>query len=693
MRRRASREVTASRLDLGSIGAAVIAPILPRLFIVPRSRNNIFESGSTENVRELLSGYLSGRPLSDPLRAIEFRFYIDIATNQRGTFMARRRLTALLLKPDGTLMANKRVEWTRAGGSTQLRFLDSGGNLQQSLTGANAVQTDANGMAEVIISHPARRVTAADAALTIRAEADGERGETILTITRNDAVTRQSDIERRSDREADHIWVYQPDSNHRTPLNQGIKDLQEVLNEVVSRYRGINPFTFIPLDGVFGNEVRDALRLYLTNFTNVHGPRWPYDLRNIGLSQHLRNYLRDEYAPFDPNTAGNQGWIVDRRLLIGDRWDTAPTRIDGLSELKEGVVDRLRAEMVRVANDYINCNTFWLHRPNIPNIGHVPYQQAATWVFRIRANNVRVKTGAGAAAPNLLDGAGNPVTVNAGELFPSPATVGTRTQIAHALGNGWVSSNRGRRVRDDQSRPVNHGIHGGPGVAYSYGCKDLPATYTNQLNTNPHAPPMDGGGTRRRVAHWDEYARRHRVGRRRGDGVGANAWTGENRIPYHAGCDCGGLVQNCITEAMFPATNVRVVPNALTRAIRITAHRTPRFAIAAGNFVGNNANARPVPRPANDAQRQWIRQGDLIARTGHIVWVAENLPANNNRILNNNNLFQIFQEKGSCLYRLPNGAQAPLDNTRFLRKAVRTPFHYWRRTLAGLDVGKVYIWR
>ncbi len=690
------RQICTDRLAFGSEDATVIAPLLPLIMVVPRSKANIFTDETHTEIRDLLPDYEVAGVLRYPLAAMESRFYIDIATDRAGIFTGHRKLTAIVVHPDGVAAAGKPVEWIRTGGSAELTFLDAGGTSKDRLVGGDAIYTDNDGFAEVTIIHPAKRVAQADRQVTIQAVCDGERCEITVELVRNDAITQVDGIARRSSLLADHLWVYEPDSTEQSPANEGIRLFQEIVNEVVSRHRGINNYQFIPLDGIFKQQLRRAIGQYLQQFTAVAGGDYPYNLSRINLSQHLRDYIAAEYAPFNPNDAANLGWIVDRRLLIGDHWDLDPTQIDGLWELERAVVQRLKDEMNRTATLYLNENPFWLHRPHgAPYFGHVPYQPSNQWQFRVTANAVTVKTGASAAAADLVDVSGNAVAVAAGERFPSPAGGGAWAQIQHPLGVGWVPSNAGRRIRNDQSVARNHGNHGGNGVAYSYGCKDLPARYANRLTTNPQAPPEDGPGNMLCIAHWSEYQIRHKVGRKMADG---NGWPannqGDNRIAYHSGCDCGGFVQNCITEARF-ANGVRVVPDGLLRAIAFGAAWEPDFpqhAIASTSFIGNYA--RRIPQPGNIAERQWVRFGDIVDGPGHVVWVAEDLPTNNARILANVNTFEVFQEKGSDRYYLANGAVAPIDNTRFLRKAVRTPFHYESICHTGpWRVGKVYIWR
>jgi len=644
------------------------------LFIVPRTKEKLFEESEYEKLQNILDGYVPELEPWDPFRVFEGRFYVDIATDQGGRYQARRRLSAVLLDPSDKPVKNKPVEWRLLSGSSDLRFLDSAGNEKNELTGDAAPKTDDKGVAEVVIAHPAKAPAArGDRRLRIQVREGSLEAEIFLTITRNDDVPSLDDVSRKDRTLADHIYVYEPDAVERSAPNDGVRDLQEALNEVVSRHRAIQPYTWIEGDGEYADSTRDAVRHYLTRFTGVTGADYPYNLSRIGLSPGLSDYLRVEYAPFDPSAAASRGWIVDRRILIGDRWDKAETQIDGLLELKEGVVDVLKGEMVRTANEYTGEGTFWLHRTI-----HQPYTQVAGFVFRVTAASVTPKTAASPTAPNLLQPDGSPVTLSQGELYPSPAAAGAWVQIQHAAGNGWVPNGSGRRVHDDQSIAGNAGTHGGDGVAYSWGNKDLPDRYRNFLETNPDAPPADGAGSHLRIASWEEYATGHRVGRTQAEGANP---------PETTGCDCSGFVQNCVTYALFPS-GTRIVPEAVTPRVNIRTSRWALNEIAAGGFVGAAAHARPITGYAATVEKNWLRQGDIVSSAGHIVWIAEAVP----NIATN--AFAVYNEYGNFQYSLLTGATAPLDTTRFLRKALRMPLHYWigNNALAGYNIGKVYIW-
>jgi hypothetical protein len=159
--------------------------------------------------------------------------------------------------------------------------------------------------------------------------------------------------------------------------------------------------------------------------------------------------------------------------------------------------------MVRTANEYINCDTFWLHRPE-----DGPYQKSDAFVFRVLTTNPVIYSKPDDSSTSIG-------TAIAGELFDSPQALNDWTQITlQTGGNGWVHSvsGSGTRVTNDQSINKNCGLFGGNGVAYSFGGKDLPRVFTNQMITNANAPPADGPGNLRRIANWEEYQRQHQTG-------------------------------------------------------------------------------------------------------------------------------------------------------------------------------------
>jgi hypothetical protein len=651
---------------------ALVCELPITMDIVPRSKANVFEAGNSGIYKDFFPDPAGPADPAKRIRDVERRFYVDLAIKGAdNVFRAKRKLTAIVNTWDGKPAPNREITWTVAH-CTDLEFEVGGARSRQ----PQAVKTDSNGLAEITVVHRAAPPNS-DMSPTSRAiftaSTHGAEATIELVVTRNSDVESLDQITRPSEF---NLWVYEPDAANRSPSNKQMKDLQEAINEVVSRHRRVQNHGWVTLDGQFGDETRTALSKYLSTFTNVKGPDYPYDLSKIGIDTRLADYIDAEYGPFSIKNAQNKGGVIDRRLLIGEVKSNDTDKIDGLLELKEGVVDTLRSEMVRVANDYLNCNTFWLHRPI-----HNPYQQAADFVFRITAQ-VKVKTAPNPQAQDL-----GPST-QVGELFaviPGQAAAGWVQINYPGVGAGWVRANSGQQFSNDQSIASNGGNLGGTGVAYSWGRKDLPARFSDKLNTNPRAPPADGGGNLLRIANWDEYQGGHKVGRVSNQNIDP-----EDAVdpPLWTGCDCSGFVQNCLTGAKFAAPDQRIIPDALTAAITINPNGWTQHEIGTGGFVGANAHAREVPK-TTDVEHHFVRQGDVIFNPGHIVFVAEPIPNTAG------NDFLVFNEYGSFEYYDQNGLKQQSPN-EFLRKSLRMPFHYWGLAnglnTATLQVGKPYIW-
>jgi hypothetical protein len=379
--------------------------------------------------------------------------------------------------------------------------------------------------------------------------------------------------------------------------------------------------------------------------------------------------IQEDYAPFDPTLEANRGCTVDRRLLIGAKYDITPGNIDGLWELYKGVVQVLQSQMREYGQSYLDCDMFWLHRPE-----HGPYSPATDKVFGCKNNNIILLTSASNTAAPLVSNGSN-VVINDGEHFLVSSESGNWVSIRHSAGIGWVQKNNGVIVLNDRGafraigRQIrNHGIfgiagvgytqsHTANGVAYTYGGKQTPDEWKNSLLANTHASPAQ-------IVNYSEYD--------------AGCMFGEIKSEYDAGdmthkmagCDCSGFVQNCIIHSFFPGTTTLIVPTAIISSAWL----------GSSQFIGNNLCARPIPRPLNDQNQHWIRGTDIIQHPGHIVMVAEDNPT----MLNDAVDFKIMQECG--------GAKAS-DTSQFRRKSVRSPFTWWSATHAGFNFGKVFIWR
>lgn len=635
------------------------------------------------------------------IRAIEHRLHLDLATQVGGRWLAQRKLSVVCLyqRPDGKWrpVAGVPVTITREPQESALQLKLGNGTFGNALTGGDRPTTDAQGLAELAVAHPAAEVADAQKAVRIRAQAevpkldkDGNAtseklqvtAELELRLVRNGDVTQVEEIFSEPDDpdSADRIWVFQPTAP--SPRNEGIRRLQEALNEVVPRHRAIAVASggLLTRDGAFGEPTRLFLASYLTNFRNVHaGNEYPYELKDIGPDPDLLAWVKEEYEPFDPTTQPNQGKIVDRRLLIGVVRDDHPAAIDGLWELYEGVVRVLQDEMRAFGQSYLDSDTFWLHRPI-----HTPYAAAQDQVFACRAAGVHLRTAPNASAPLLQQG-NAPVALSDGDHLLVVTTAAGWCQVRHPAGLGWVQpspatgqvfhNDAGRyRVPDGAGTQArNCGLHGNQaggtdytqahtrnGVAYTYGGKQTPEQWRTSLTGNPHAPPQ-------RIVHYDQYENGHRFGETQAE---LNAGdTGH----MQAGCDCSGFVQNCIIHSFFPGTQIRIVPRALLGPL-------PASPVAAVSFVpgGGAGPARRIDPIATDADRHWIRGGDVFCTPGHVVMVAEDTPT-----LSNNG-FKIMHEWGGT---------SQTDVANFRRKSVRSPFSWWGIGLGAGRFGKVFLWR
>jgi len=632
------------------------------------------------------------------IKGFEHRLYIDFATQVGGRWLAQRKLSVVCLyrRPLGQYLpaANVPVTLTRSPAGCRLQFKRPDGTFADDLTGAARPTTNGQGIAEITIAHPTVIVPQAERSVEITASADvpelGRDGHStstttvnmtatlIIRLARNDEAARVEDVydDPAQPDSADRIWAFQPTAPE--PRSDGIRRLQEALNEVVSRHRAV-PLpapaagsTLIELNGVFNDETRKFVSWYLEHFVGVHaGGDYPYELRNIGPDPDLLTYVQEDYVPFDPRTTANRGRIVDRRFLVGESRDNTPAQIDGLWELYEGVVLPLQQQARAYGQTYLDCDRFWLHRPI-----HTPYVPGPDQVFVCGAAGLQLRV-APAPAAALLQQNGAPVGLADGEhLLVTLVGANPWVQVRHAAGLGWVRvlpatgrlfhNDAGRyRVPDNIGAQVaNSGLYGIAGagfaqdhtlngVAYTYGGKQTPDQWRESLRTNPRADPDH-------IVHYDEYGAGHRFGEIKGEhDVG-------DITHMQAGCDCSGFVQNCILHAVLPGTNTPIVPRTMIGEL-------PQHPIGAGGLVPGHA--RRVATANGD--RNWVRAADLVCTDGHVVMIAEDMP----NLANPN--FKIMHEWGGCR----------AGYAGFTRKSIRSPFSWYLANLAAGRFGKVFIWR
>jgi hypothetical protein len=678
--------------DKGATGSTVACGKSAKgtsIVVVLRSRQG-FDS-STELKVDYLFQFLPTQCPIGPAKAfknLETRFYIDLATKEGALWYAKRKITAVV-KVDGQPADCRWVHWEKISGSDHLMF-DVGGTGQPTVD----VPTDNNGLAEVTIRHVVENVSKDDRSVWLRATVLGAsppvQGDVELKITRNDDVSSLEDVMKDPAREglADAILVFQPTAeveskavgavgDDRSSFNKGLNHL---LNQVVSRHKGV-AYSFIDEDGLYGDKTKTAVQQFITNFISVVTSDWPYNLSSVGVYRTLQDYVNLEYAPF----AYQDGLIVDRHLLIGTQKNDNAADIDGLQELKTGVVDKLVDEMKRVALDYINSRTFWLHRPG--DDPHVPTNEVGAVVI---AANVQAKSQANGST--MVDASGAAVIIQAGRAVCLEQTkVGTtdwyRVQLSDQ--SGWVSNVNGRFYNDRKANLEKNS--GNPGVAYSYGCKDTPEEFRTKINFNEPGPAS--------IVNWLEYTIGHKPGLHQGEfNQYCDPVTGKVTNPLSqynpnkwTGIDCSGFCQRCITLATFDKRDPmihgrnRIVPEVILRGL------LPGGEEQGDREVGCKTDlckyARTVTYSNNPGQ-QWIRGGDLIASDTHIVWVA-GTPNDTPDAKNDKQEFSVYNAYGML------DPEQDLAKREFWRKTIEMPFSRWGVQLSsvGVDIGRVYIWQ
>jgi hypothetical protein len=641
--------------------------------LVPRSKAGVsFKSPPQLDATYLPEFKSADCPIGPPnaFKSLETRFYIDLAT--KPSLIAKRKITAVVTE-NGKPASGKQVKWERVDGSANLKF-------------EKATTPVDKGLAEATITHVVEQVDPVDRHINIRATIVGTpspvQATLSLTITRNDDVSSLDEVmaDAAKEGEADAILVYQPTAGVQssavgTPVDDAAKTLdlfdglQHILNQVVSRHKGIGGFSFLYQDGIYGDGTKKAVKQFITGFTNIRGGDWQCDLKDIGVYKSLKDYVNKEYKPF----TYEEGLIVDRHLLIGTKKDVTPANIDGLWELKTGVVDKLVPGMRAKADEYLNCDTFWLHRDI-----HHPYQKGDEVGAVVTQQVVTVMDSAGGTP--LTDATGASVTLP--KANRSACLGNDKDATGHtwynvrlsATQDGWVPKSSVKAIEDDRNKDdCNSGLFGGNGVAYSFGCKETPAEFTAQLTANSPVPAD--------IINWVEYTKGHKPGLTQSEQTTGGTENGHERD--WTGIDCSGFCQHCVTAAVFP-DGTRIVPDSILTALTDRG-RPGDKQVGASAAVGNYA--RKVPYKKTDAHKLWIRGGDIVATSGHIVWVVDG-PDDAPDALNDNRDFEVYNAHGGV-------GTAAVQATQFVHKTIRMPFNWWGVKLSGADVtiGRVYIWK
>jgi hypothetical protein len=236
--------------------------------------------------------------------------------------------------------------------------------------------------------------------------------------------------------------------------------------------------------------------------------------------------------------------------------------------------------------------------------------------------------------------------------------------------DGWVPKSSVKAIKDDRNKDNrNSGLFGCNGVAYSFGCKETAAEFTAQINANQPGPAA--------IINWEEYTKGHKPGltldEQQDDQSGHERdWTG---------VDCSGFCQHCVTAAVFPG-GTRIVPQSILQALTDRAQHGTQ--VGASGAIGSYA--RHVPYNKTNPMKLWVRGGDIITTSGHIVWIVDG-PDNAPDALHDNRDFEVYNAFGGLG---PDDSQ----DTQFSHKTIRMPFLWWGVKLsAAASIGRVYIWK
>jgi hypothetical protein len=348
-------------IDNVSTGIAnlFVGPGHEPLRLFPRKIENLFDND--QKVKLLLpSNYpQANNAISENLKALEYNFYPDLNT--------KRKVTAYVTKrEDGNNIP-------QSGDTVYWKLDESSPDASLS---SDSSQTNEKGFAEIELKHPQKTPDKDKRNIKILASLSKEFEkvvEIVFRVCRNDDVGddnvnndqiyiyREADLQRII--EAKSLLVFQ--STNRQKSN-GTKALQTLLNQVVARHKASNAFKWLSLDGEYGAFGKTDVKEFLTKFKD----NFDYEKGhfNVKFNKDVQTYIEKEYGSY------TKGEVVDRDLLIGEsRWreGNPVNQIDGLLDIYNGVVECFFNQMVDRADEYTNCNTFWLHKI-LPKTNKVP---------------------------------------------------------------------------------------------------------------------------------------------------------------------------------------------------------------------------------------------------------------------------------------------------------------------------------
>jgi hypothetical protein len=639
-------------LNSGNLASFTTCEFVP-MQLFPRKKEHIFYS-SSKIVNLLLP---STYPMDvynniSNLKEIEYNFYPDLGQ--------KRTITAYVSMREGGTnypVEGEEVFWRLADNTSPLTELNTNSSLSNS-----------DGFAELEIKHPNKTPPKDKNVIKVQASFDPsflEYWEIEFLICRNDDV--KFDLIRVL--EAKSLLVYQVHPEYQK--SEGVKRLQELLNQVVSRHKKAINFKWLTIDGEYGESGKTNIKEFLANF----GKNFDYEKGrfNVKVDDLLIEYIRAEYGVYE------DGNVVDKHLLIGEKqWVVGESikNIDGLLDIYEGVVKTFFSKMEVNAELYIsNFNVPWLHHPE-----HAVYEQGdeISNRFVLKTDTLDIKNVAN--GPTILETIKKGATI---EYMEEKQTIDENDwyKVKTTSGIiGWCSAQNLLPLTNDiEKSDKNLGNYGTNGVAYSFGGKDLPNAFISRLNNNNPTPDQ--------IKSWNQY--NWQYDKQKVSGGPGDNW---ERGPGN-GCDCGGFVQNCITESKFE-DHTLIVRTGIKSTIA-KPENLPNWpwnnTIASNGFIGDYA--RQIPYKANNEKKQWVDKTDIIygkINNKHIVWVADEHPITKHPI--NDREFNVYNEYGGTKFY----SGVPY-NDRFTRKAVIMPFKAWGNNM-GLNhfntkVGRIYFWK
>jgi hypothetical protein len=635
------------------------------LVLIPRKYNNIFGVGDLVK-DEILKGW-PGKYTNSPLKKLEYNFYPDLNLE--------RTITAILTRDAWDPHQDPRppvkdgpIDFELIAGKDDF-FLSpsqgftSKGYFEITLRARELYQEDK-------IEDPANSISYNNFTnhqkVTIRATSSEHTAELSLKVHRNEDV--DDNFTNVLTRET--ILVRQ---NYRFLRSAGVKRLQQLLNQVVARHKAANEFKWLDLNGWYGGDVATDVKAFVDQFKGTFD--YHNGSFNARVDKALKQYVGLEYAPY------NDGDLVDRDLLIGEKqsFEGAPPKdADGLLDIYNVVVRLFFSQMEGMAIKYTtDFHTEWLHDPSD---GSYEEGDAIDDQFVLKKDAEKANIRNLPNGPTIRDTVKLGVTLEyqgEHETIEGKPWYMVKTQQETV---GWCSSTLLMKLTNDMTKhDKNRGNHGGSGVAYSLGGKDLPEAFKNRV-TNNEPKPND-------IKSWYQYNWQHKdkdVQYLDRPGKDYREGPPEMNVAPGNGCDCSGFVQNCITNSKF-ADLTLIVPR--VNLIEPKPDKLPGWpwtnCIKAIDFV--DKTARKIPYHTHKKEKQWLDKTDVICSDNHVVWIANENPTTTHPMINPN--FDVYNEYGKTFFY--NG----VDSTNaFIRKALRMPFKAWGVRLTNVESGRIYFW-